>query len=72
MNRAEHVQWCKNRAIACIDAGNTKEAFASMTSDMGKHDETNNHLALEMGMMMLMGGHLDGAAQMRNFINGFN
>ena len=72
MDRSEHLQWCKDRANACIDAGNTTEAFASMTSDMSKHEETDNHKALEMGMMMLMGGHLQSADDMRNFINGFN
>jgi hypothetical protein len=72
MNRAEHLQWCKDRANAIVDAGDTKEAFSSMVSDMGKHDETSDHKALEMGMMMLMGGMLDAPVQMRDFINGFN
>lgn len=72
MDRAEHLQWCKDRANACIDAGDTRGAFSSMTSDLEKHDETMGHGANQLGLMQLMSGFLDEPDQMRNFINGYN
>ena len=72
MNRQEHLEWCKTRALEYVDAGDVKQAFASFLSDMGKHDETSNHLALEMGMTMLLSGHLSSVEEMRKWIEGFN
>lgn len=72
MIRSEHLQWCKDRANEYVDAGENSQAFASMVSDLGKHDETAGHAAIELGMMMLVGGHLNTQHQMREFINGFN
>ena len=43
-----------------------------MGSDLSKHPETANHSGIQLGMMMLMGGHLKTSEQMRTFINGFN
>lgn len=70
--RAEHLAWCKKRALAELDAGNIEDAFASMASDLSKHPETERHGALELGMMMLMSGLLYSPHKMRDFINGFN
>ncbi len=70
--RAEHLQWCKDRAIEYVNAGDLKNAFASMQSDMSKHEETANHSAMELGMMLLMGGHLQSEKEMRDWITGFN
>lgn len=72
MNRTEHLAWCKERALAELDANGTQQAFASMASDLEKHDKTAGHLGIELGMMMLIGGHLDSDHEMRKFINGFN
>lgn len=72
MTRDEHLAWCKERALAYVDTGDTQNAFASMASDLGKHPETQNHSAIQLGMMMLMSGHLSSAQKMRDFINGFN
>lgn len=69
--RAEHLAWCKERALAFLP-NDPKEAFASMGSDLGKHDETRNHVGMELGMMQLMRGHLNGPRKMREFIEGFN
>ena len=71
-NRADHVAWCKARALELVDSGDNNQALASMTSDLNKHPETAKHPACEMGMMMLMGGQLSTAAEMRKFIEGFN
>jgi hypothetical protein len=70
--RAEHLAWCKKRALVYVDAGDCNQAFASMASDMRKHPATANHAALQLGIMMLMGGHLSNEHEMRKFIEGFN
>lgn len=73
MNRKEHLQWCKDRALEILDrTGDVGEAFASFGSDMNKHDETRDHSAMGLGVMLLMGGHNQGIEEMRNFIEGFN
>lgn len=70
--RAEHLAWCKQRALEYCDIGDTAQAWASMASDMGKHPETEKHAALELGHMMLFGGHLNQPDAMAKFIRGFN
>ena len=70
--RAEHLQWCKDRAIEILDSGDRTQAFASMGSDLNKHDETRGHPAMETGMMMLMSDNLDSPEQVRQFILGFH
>lgn len=73
MTRAEHLQWCKDRALEYIDKdGDIQNAWASMVSDLGKHPETAGHVAITLGMMQLMGGMLSTAPEMRHFIEGFN
>lgn len=70
--RSDHLEWCKKRANEYVEKDDLKQAFASFQSDMSKHEETANHLALEMGTMMLIAGHLETQKQMENWINGFN
>jgi len=70
--RSEHLQWCKDRAIEYVDNGDLKNAFASFQSDMSKNNETADHIALQMGTMLLLSGNLDNDHQMREWINGFN
>jgi hypothetical protein len=72
MTRAEHLAWCKERALAYVDTGDTTNAYASMASDLSKHPETDGHPAIQLGMMLMMSGHLGTAPKMREFINGFN
>lgn len=73
MTRTEHLQWCKDRAFEILDnGGDAGEAYASFVSDMGKHPETENHMALNMGVMMMLGGHYNTPDEMRRFIEGFN
>jgi hypothetical protein len=72
MTRAEHLSWCKQRALEYVDQGELTNAYASMASDLGKHPETEKHAAIQLGMMLMMGGHLSTAPKMREFINGFN
>lgn len=70
--RSEHLNWCKKRANEYVDNNDINGAFASFQSDMTKHPETANHLALELGTMLLLSGNLSSPHQMRNWIDGFN
>lgn len=72
MTRQEHLAWCKQRALEYVDSGDNTQAYASMTSDLNKHPETEGHGAISLGMALLMSGQLSTAEQMRKFIEGFN
>ena len=72
MDRAEHLAWCKLRALAYLDTNDTQQAFASMASDLNKHPETQDHSGMELGIMLQMGRHLSSVPKMRDFIEGFN
>ncbi len=70
MTRAEHMTWCKERALAYLP-DNLTDAFGSMVSDLGKHEGTKGHAAIELGTMLLMNGKLNTEREMREFIEGF-
>jgi hypothetical protein len=72
ITRAEHLAWCKQRALEYVDAGDVQGAFNSMASDMRKHPETANTDVQMLGLMLMMNGHLDDPAKMRRWIEGFN
>jgi len=72
VNRAEHLTWCKQRALAYVDAGELQNAFSSMASDMSQHPETDNPSLHALGMTLMMAGHLNTQAEMRRWIEGFN
>lgn len=72
MTREEHMNWCKGRALQYANAGDINNAWGSMVSDLNKHPETEGHAAINLGMMMLMGGHLSSRDEMVKFIEGFN
>lgn len=71
MERAEHLEWCKKRALEYLDAGDYNNAVTSMLSDLGKHEETRGvgeKMAM-LGMFTLMNPDHD---SVRRFIVGFN
>ena len=70
--RAEHLQWCKDRATEIIDNGDTTGGWTSFLSDLGKHPETAHHSAIMVGTMMVMGGHLKTPGEIKKFIQDFN
>jgi hypothetical protein len=72
MTRTEHLAWCKKRALEYCDAGDPMQALTSMFSDLGKHEETKGHIAINLGMQMMMGGMLSSVSEARRFIEGFN
>jgi hypothetical protein len=71
-SRADHLAWCKQRALECVDRGDVQGAFASMASDLNKHKGTANHIGLQLGLLQMMGGMLSTRDEMRRFIEGFN
>jgi hypothetical protein len=70
--RAEHLEWCKQRAREYCEQGDAQNALASMFSDLEKHPETAGHAGTQMGVMMMMGGMLNTPHEARKFIDGFN
>jgi hypothetical protein len=70
--RAEHLKWCKERANEYLELGDKNQAFTSFMSNMSKHEETANHMALGMGTMLLVTGNLSTTHEMKNWIDGFN
>lgn len=72
MTRDEHLAWCKERALEYLPA-DPSQAFASMMSDIRKHDELADHPAIQLGVgLMMMPGWIDNPAEVRKFIEGFN
>jgi hypothetical protein len=70
MSRDEHLQWCKDRALAYWRAGDLQNACTSMVSDLSKHDETktNNPFVLAFGILLVTNKDYDGV---RRWIEGF-
>jgi hypothetical protein len=69
--RAEHLQWCKDRALVYADQGDMVNAVASMTSDLRKHPETENHAGAQLMVVQAMAGLLDRPGELRRCIEGF-
>lgn len=74
MTRDEHLAWCKKRALEYVVAGDMNQAFASLVSDLRKHQDTAkcHESTNQLGMQLLTGGHLKTATQMRSWIEGYN
>lgn len=72
VTRAQHLVWCKERALEYVEIGDLKQAFASMASDLDKHPETMGHVGCKLGMGLMMIGNLDTPHAMRKWIEGFN
>lgn len=75
MNRQEHLQWCKGRAMAYVNSGDLINGVASMMSDLTKHTETANSAAGPLAMLGLLAcqqaqsGDREGVVR---YIKGFN
>ncbi len=70
--RAEHLKWAKDRANKYLDAGDKGNAWASLVSDLNKHEGTTGHMGITLGIMQIMGGQMSTTEQYRTFIDGFN
>ena len=71
--RADHLAWCKQRALGYVDQGDLPNALASMSSDMRKHPDTDTPAVM---MLLSMEGmrcvQANDVAGMRQLIEGFN
>ena len=70
--RAEHLEWCKQRARELCAAGDPQGALTSMASDLQGHPENTGHVGINLMMGQLMTGGLRDSASVLQFINGFN
>ncbi len=68
--RAEHVAWCKVRALEYLPH-DPRNATASMMSDMNKHPESARSMAGGMGVIGMF-EVANGAEAVRRWIEGFN
>jgi hypothetical protein len=74
MTRAEHLAWCKRRALEYVDRGDLEKALNSMLSDLGKWEGgemyTPNAIA-QLSMAGIMACTARRANEMRRWIEGF-
>ncbi len=72
MNRQEHMDWAKQRAMEYLDKSseyyNINDAIASMIKDLGKHEETKGSLEIVAMLMLTVTDHHSAV----RFIEGFN
>lgn len=71
MTRAEHMRWCKERALQYADRGDLSDAVASMASDLGKHPETEMLGNSPLNMIGLMAAIRGDHHQVHAWITGF-
>lgn len=72
MTRSEHLQWCKDRAIEYLDKGDQDSAVGSMMSDLTKHLDLEDHIGIQLGLMLMVRNQLNTDKQIRDWILGFN
>jgi hypothetical protein len=70
--RAQHLEWCKKRALAYVDQGYLQQALSSMISDLRKHPKTADHPGIQLATGRMALGDLTTKDQVREFIEGFN
>lgn len=69
MDRAEHLQWAKTRALKYLPA-DPRNAMASMMSDLGKHEELRGHAGLLISPLFY--GAANDPVEVRKWAEGFN
>lgn len=72
--RAEHLVFCKQRALEYVASGNLLEAVTSMMSDLTKHPETaNTGGALDaLGLLACQQAQQGDRDAVIRYIKGFN
>ena len=68
MNRDEHLQWAKQRALWELEHSGCTSALTSLIVDFSKHPELKNHLSISLGLKLLGAGQLNSSEVMRKFI----
>jgi hypothetical protein len=68
----EHIEECKRRALHYIEIGDTAQAFTSMISDLSKHEDTENHVGIQIGVgLMMVPGWITNRNEVKRWIEGF-
>lgn len=67
----EYLNWSKERALQSLEQGSIANAWASMLSDLSSNEELLVHPAIQLGNMLLVGGHLSTKEAMKKFIEDF-
>jgi hypothetical protein len=70
--RAQHLEWCKKRALAYVDQGYVQQALSSMISDLRKHPKTADHPGIALAVGSIAFGDLTTKDQVRDFVQCFN
>jgi hypothetical protein len=70
--RAEHLQWCKDRALEYVELGDLDNAIASMQSDLNKHPETQLPMTIKRATDLQIIYRTQTKQHVINWINGFN
>ena len=72
--RAEHMAWCKERALEYADKGDAGLAMSSLVQDLGANPETAGSVQVVTGLMMPLAllGEFEKPGELRKFIEGFN
>jgi hypothetical protein len=69
--RADHLAWSKGRALEHVDAGDLRQAVASMGSDLKSHPQTDNPALNGLVMIGLMYAGDGDRAAVRRWIERF-
>lgn len=73
MNRAEHLQWCKDRALEYLNNGLIADGMASFISDMAKHEGTNASLNNGLSTLIIVQAIMSNSqAECIRCVEGFN
>lgn len=72
MNREEHLEWCKKRALEYIDRGDIANGITSMMSDLNKHEGTAIKPGGIISALGLNAAISNDITEARRFIEGFN
>ena len=67
--RAEHLAWCKERALQYANAGDVAGAIASMGQDLETAESV--HVVYELMAPLAAIGNFDTPGELRKFIEGF-
>ncbi len=67
MTRAEHMRWCKQRALEYLP-NDPAQAVTSMLSDLGKHEDTRGMQSWAGALAIVS---MKNAKEARKFIEGF-
>lgn len=72
MDRKEHLQWAKDRALAELQPGRGgyPVAMSSLIQDFALHEELRGHTALILMSMLAFSEQITNDDHMREFING--